>query len=425
MGQQIILDGMANNTVREYINGNFNEIYDRQKASSIYTGEVDPVSSEGYLEFDCFINTVTWDFLQLVDITWTLVGNIKGGNGGINILFGEAAPVEADGGEGDFYIQTQDYFLYKIFYKHAENWNEIASVKSEIGTKVSITENLVDIIPPIEGQIALLKDANGNMTAVYERVSNEWVEKGSFGAGGFALTHGENIPAVADGNNGDYHLKTLSGDLKDIYCKSEGLWEVAASIAEASGVNILHGITEPGEVAGAMGDYYFLTMGGYLSKIYIKSTLITWSLIADILTVSGVRNIKNLDHYLDYTSLIAGYGYSGTLVRLGYSATEQIEGYLVSMNDNQLQKSTTYMSEPIGISIISDIVMTKGIYNMSLLNYGATWAPGDKIYLDNSNAGMMTNVKPTASGSKILYIGRVIASSRILIDMDHEFTVIA
>ncbi|MEI3605566.1 LPXTG cell wall anchor domain-containing protein [Pseudogracilibacillus sp. SE30717A] len=104
---------------------------------------------------------------------------------GGNWLTGEGAPQPTQGNQGDLYLDTDTFDIYK---KIDEDWQLIGNLKGE------------------EGQDG---------------------DDGQDGVGGATWLVGEGAPDVNVGNNGDLYLDTVSGD---IYVKTNGDWEQVGNL---------------------------------------------------------------------------------------------------------------------------------------------------------------------------------------------------
>ncbi len=116
-----------------------------EKGNSVLTGEGAPDNSLG-ADGDSYIDLTTFDFYTKENDAWTKKGNIKGEDGfdgkpgangkngkdGLSFLSGEEDPEDTLGVDGDLYINTE---TFDVFKKVDGTWTKTGNVKGEKGEK--------------------------------------------------------------------------------------------------------------------------------------------------------------------------------------------------------------------------------------------------------------------------------------------------
>lgn len=159
---------------------------DGSDGSTILTGTGDPDGVVSGIDGDLFLDIVSFD-LYYYDGVWTLAGNLVGPAGTPKeILFGVIAPSNANGVDGDVYVDTATGNVYK---KITGAWVLQGNIKGPIGLT------------------------------------------GATGTAGSQILNGTTAPG-AIGVNGDYYVNSVTGDL---YYKSGGTWTLIVNLMGPQG----------------------------------------------------------------------------------------------------------------------------------------------------------------------------------------------
>lgn len=97
------------------------------------------------------------------------------------------------------------------------------------------------------------------------------------GGGGGTWLNGTGVPGPALGNDGDYYLRTTTGD---VYAKTSGAWDIVANItgpAGTAGSRWYNGTGVPAAGLGVNGDYYLRTT---TNDVYAKASG-SWSVVGN------------------------------------------------------------------------------------------------------------------------------------------------
>ena len=195
---------------------------------------------------DCYLNTTTGDvFKKSASGSWVKTGNIKGavgaqgntgatgpqgpkgdtgatgaqgsqgntGAAGATWLSGTSNPATGNGVNGDFYLNTTTWDVYK---KTSGAWASTGNIKGATGSQGST---------------------------------------GAAGAAGATWLSGTSNPASSTGANGDFFLNTTTWD---VFKKTSGTWASTGNIKGATGAT---GATGPQGPAGAGGLPVYITSG--------------------------------------------------------------------------------------------------------------------------------------------------------------------
>jgi len=188
-----------------------------------------------------------------VYLVYTTVSNLVisevlgGGEGGSTTAWTSGTTVPTGGNDGDFYLRTSTYDIYK---KTSGTWNIIMNIKGVQGDTGAAgtpgtngaTWSSGSIVPTggNDGDFYLKTDNYD----VYKKASGTWSVllniKGVPGVNGATWTSGTSVPT--GGNNGDFYLKE---DTDDIYKKTSDTWDIITNIKGEQG--------EPGEPGSGSG----------------------------------------------------------------------------------------------------------------------------------------------------------------------------
>ncbi len=222
-----------------------------QDGTAILTGTTAPDNANGN-DGDSYVNTVTGATYKKAGGVWTADGgNVKGADGA-SILSGTIAPDNANGNDGDSYVNTTTGATYK---KAGGVWTaDGGNVKGAKG------DDGADGASILSGTIAP-DNANGNdgdsyvnttTGATYKKAGGVWTadggnlkgakgDDGADGADGASILSGTIAPDNANGNNGDSYVDTTTGAT---YKKAGGVWTAdggnlkgAAGAAGAAGAS--------------------------------------------------------------------------------------------------------------------------------------------------------------------------------------------
>lgn len=164
------------------------------------------------------------------------------GTAGATVLNGASDPHIGQGSTGDYYLNTS---TADLFQKGAVNWAFLCNLSG----------------PP--------------------------------GASGAIQYNGSGVPAVGLGNNGDYYIRTTTGDL---YYKSAGAWTIIFNLTGPTGAAgtssvIRQGAGAPGAGLGNDSDLYIRTSNG---DLYYKA-LGAWSVISNVIGPAGAAGAAGAD----------------------------------------------------------------------------------------------------------------------------------
>ncbi len=190
-----------------------------EKGNSVLTGEGAPDNTLGK-DGDSYIDLTTFDFYTKENDTWTKKGSIKGADGadgfngkpgangkngkdGLSFLSGKEDPDDTLGVDGDLYINTE---TFDIFKKEEGTWTKTGNVKGEKGEKGE------DAIPYYSN--TFLPSEGGYL----------YCDKGSYAAG-------ETIKLTSFAES-SYELKSVEAiynGVKSIYTAETGLSDLLAN----------------------------------------------------------------------------------------------------------------------------------------------------------------------------------------------------
>ena len=239
--------------------------------------------------------------------------NGAAGTNGATWTAGAVAPDNANGSNGDFYLDTATYNIYQ---KQAGTWEIIANIKGAQGDQGeegnagtngatwTADAGEPDNANGNDGDLYLDIDSNN----IYQKQTGAWVlitniqgaqgaqgdqgEQGNAGTNGATWTAGAVAPDNANGSNGDFYLDTAT---YNVYQKQAGTWEIIANIKGAQGDQGEEGNAgtngatwtadagEPNNANGNNGDLYLDTDS---NNIYQKQAG-AWVLITNIQGAQG------------------------------------------------------------------------------------------------------------------------------------------
>ena len=197
------------------------------------SGTVVPTNSIGK-DGDFYLLTTTNDVYKMSSGVWAIITNLKGtkgdtGEAGATWLSGTTVPASSLGNNGDFYLHTATYDIYK---KTSGAWAVIANIKGGKGD-------------------------TGN--------------DGADGVDGAAWFYGTDVPASSLGADGDYYLTLTAASADptngDVYHKATGAWTLIGNLqgpagsggGGGDGAKWYNGVAIPSNTLGADGDYYLQT----------------------------------------------------------------------------------------------------------------------------------------------------------------------
>lgn len=228
------------------------------------SGTVVPTNSIGK-DGDFYLLTTTSDVYKMSSGTWSVITNLKGtkgdtGEAGATWLSGTTVPVSSLGNNGDFYLHTATYDIYK---KTSGAWAVIANIKGGKGDTGNDGADGVDGATWFYGTdvpaaslgadgdyyltltVASSDPTNGD---VYHKATGAWIlignlqgPAGSGGGGGDGAKwyNGVAIPSNTLGADGDYYLQTTAANTDpgngDVYAKASGVWTKQGNIKGADG----------------------------------------------------------------------------------------------------------------------------------------------------------------------------------------------
>lgn len=165
------------------------------------SGNVVPTNSIGK-DGDFYLLTTTDDVYKMSSGVWSIITNLKGTKGdtgaaGATWLSGSTVPASSLGNNGDFYLHTVTYDIYK---KTSGAWAVIANIKGAKG------------------------DTGDN---------------GTNGADGATWFYGTDAPASSLGTDGDYYLTLTAASSDptngDVYHKATGAWTLIGNLQGPAG----------------------------------------------------------------------------------------------------------------------------------------------------------------------------------------------
>ncbi len=199
------------------------------------------------------------------------------GNDGRSVTSSVTAPAAGDGNDGDSHVNTTTGDIYT---KSGGVWTVTGNVKGPKGDAGAPGVIGVEGMPGTSGTpgipgsgtpgapgdgITIVNNDSG--TWVYNPTTKTWTNingpKGDAGLDGKSITSGTTAPAAGDGNDGDSHVNTTTGD---IYTKSGGVWTVTGNVKGPKGdagaqgpIGITgpagpNGVATPLDLAAAGGD---------------------------------------------------------------------------------------------------------------------------------------------------------------------------
>lgn len=239
--------------------------------------------------------------------------------------------VPSGGVDGDFYLRTTTYDVYK---KISGTWTIIVNIQGatgatgttgttgatgSAGATGATGANGTDGSTWSQGSVAPSGGVNGDFYLrtsnydIYQKITGTWTVIGNFqgptgstgaagtngtnGVNGATWTSGSGVPS--GGNNGDYYLRTSNSD---VYLKTAGVWSVLLNIQGATGATGATGSTGATGAAGTNGtngttwtsgsavpsggsdgDYYLRTTN---YDVYLKTSG-TWSVLLNIKGATG------------------------------------------------------------------------------------------------------------------------------------------
>lgn len=210
-----------------------------------YTGSGAPSAGLG-VNGDLYLNTTTSDVYQKSGGSWSVICNIKGATGAAGApgsvwYNGSGAPSGATGINGDYYLNTANSDVY---YKSGGSWSVVANIKGGNGANGSVWYNgtgAPSVGLGVNGDY-YLNNANGD---VYTKSGGSWSvignikgpagTNGTNGTNGATWYTGSGAPSAGLGVNGDLYLNTANSD---VYQKSGGSWSVIANIKGATGAGV-------------------------------------------------------------------------------------------------------------------------------------------------------------------------------------------
>ena len=207
-----------------------------------YTGSGAPSAGLG-VNGDLYLSTTTSDVYQKSGGSWSVICNIKGATGAAGApgsvwYNGSGAPSGATGIDGDYYLNTANSDVY---YKSGGSWSVVANIKGGNGANGSVWYNGTGAPSAglgVNGDY-YLNNANGD---VYTKSGGSWSVIGNIkgpagnnGTNGATWYTGSGAPSAGLGVNGDLYLNTVNSD---VYQKSGGSWSVIANIKGATGAGV-------------------------------------------------------------------------------------------------------------------------------------------------------------------------------------------
>jgi hypothetical protein len=201
--------------------------------STWFEGSGAPDSELG-VDGDFYLRTDTYDVYRKASGSWSILLNIKGATGtaGATWYSGLGAPSNGTGVNGDFYLRTDTSDVYT---KSAGSWSIAVNIKGATGTNGATWYSGSGA--PSNGT-----GANGDFYLrtdtydVYTKSGGSWSIsvniKGATGTAGATWYSGSGAPSSGLGANGDFYLRT---DTYDVYTKSGGSWSISVNIKGATG----------------------------------------------------------------------------------------------------------------------------------------------------------------------------------------------
>lgn len=377
-------------------------------------GEGEPSADSGKVG-DLYLNTTNYDIYVKTESGWKVIGNVKGQDGlpgkdgatgsagqdgedgkdgqdGATWLYGEGAPADDLGKEGDLYLNTATYDIYN---KTASGWKAIGNIKGQEG---------------LPGQDGATGPAGQN------------------GADGATWLFGNGAPADDLGKTGDLYLDTAS---YDIYAKTDSGWTVIGNIKGEEGQNGSDG--DKGETGDkgdtgetAWSNTILPSQGGYV-------TADKGSAIADgkeTVTFTAVDTDAD-DEKTPYSLTLTNNGVSETHVldaKMQYTAIMKEGGFVVSLNfadeiknADSLDDLFTNPNENLD-SGENDFVLSEGTFDLAPTNETLDYSKSEKVVIsgkvdENGNPETTLNL-----GKKINFNGAQNAGSIELRNLNIEMS---
>jgi hypothetical protein len=224
---------------------------------------------------DYYLDNLGGDYYKKIAGTWTLQGNMFGEDGR-TVLNGTGAPDDlSDGIDGDFYIDTDNNYLYGP--KSGGAWPTpglyLVGPAGADGIDGQTILNGAgapdDLTDGIDGDFYIDTDNN----YLYgPKSGGAWPTPGLYlvgpaGADGQTLLSGDGAPGAGTGNDGDFYIDTTNDYLYGP--KSGGVWPTPGLyLVGADGIDgqtILNGAGAPDDLSdGIDGDFYIDTDNHYL-----------------------------------------------------------------------------------------------------------------------------------------------------------------
>ncbi len=204
----------------------------------------EPNVSEGK-EGDLYLDTTSYDIYKKESGTWVKKGNIKG-ESGTTWHSGSDAPTIATGKLGDYYFETDSCDVWKCL---DTGWKVVSNLKGQDGKGIVKIENT-----GTSGRVKTYKITFTDNSIFEFSVSDG--EIGESGNDGAVWLTGAVHPSSESGKEGDLYLNTSTYDL---FKKANGAWVEIANIKGESGNTWHSGIDTPTLAIGKVGDYYFET----------------------------------------------------------------------------------------------------------------------------------------------------------------------
>ena len=181
-----------------------------------YSGTSAPSASTG-ADGDFYLNTSTYDVYKKASGAWAVSLNIKGATGttgtagtnGSVWYSGSTVPASATGTNGDYYLYTTTYDVYK---KSSDAWSILLNIKGATGSTGAKGD---------KGDTGATGDQGPQGVQGVQGI------QGQQGTNGSTWYSGTAVPDNSTGVDGDYYFYGSTGD---VYNKSAGVWAVFANI---------------------------------------------------------------------------------------------------------------------------------------------------------------------------------------------------
>lgn len=308
---------------------------DGTNGSVWYASSGFPPPSGTYNANDFYLDNSTSEVYQYNGTTWIPQVNINGANGS-QWYTANGAPTNIYN-NGDFYLDGSTGEVYQqISNAWVNTGTNIKGANGTNGTDGSIWYSGATLPPNVVGYNPtdyFLVTTNGN---VYQNNGSAWVFQLTLsGVAGSSWLNGNGVPSSGLGNDGDYYLDDLTGD---VYTKVSGSWGSAiANIKGPAGANGLDGQD------GSSSSYFF-----YRTKTTITSgdplaTHVRWNQTAQTTSTELGISVETDDN-VDITIFLKLLQVGDTIIIQDKDVSANFQTWEVSAS---ITDNTTWISVPV------------------------------------------------------------------------------